>query len=102
MAQGMVADLNVHWGRTASGEDQPHAHVMLTMREVGPDGFGKKVRDWNRTRAIWWAGGSAGRSWPTSGWPSSGTTSGSITGRIAAQGIDAGAAEQDRAGGRAA
>ncbi|HUB16304.1 MAG TPA: Ti-type conjugative transfer relaxase TraA, partial [Acetobacteraceae bacterium] len=49
VARGMVADLNVHWGRTANGEDQPHAHVMLTMREVGPDGFGKKVRDWNRT-----------------------------------------------------
>ncbi|HUB72923.1 MAG TPA: Ti-type conjugative transfer relaxase TraA, partial [Solirubrobacteraceae bacterium] len=52
VARGMVADLNVHWGRTASGEDQPHAHVMLTMREVGPDGFGKKVRDWNRTELL--------------------------------------------------
>jgi len=52
VAQGMVADLNVHWGRTASGEDQPHAHVMLTMREVGPGGFGKKVRDWNRTELL--------------------------------------------------
>ena len=52
VARGMVADLNVHWGRTASGEDQPHAHVMLTMREVGPDGFGKKVRDWNRTEVL--------------------------------------------------
>jgi Ti-type conjugative transfer relaxase TraA len=52
VARGMVADLNVHWGRTANGEDQPHAHVMLTMREVGPDGFGKKVRDWNRTEVL--------------------------------------------------
>ena len=52
VAQGMVADLNVHWGRTASGEDQPHAHVMLTMREVGPEGFGKKVREWNRTEQL--------------------------------------------------
>ena len=52
VARGMVADLNVHWGRTASGEDQPHAHVMLTMREVGPDGFGKKMRDWNRTELL--------------------------------------------------
>ena len=25
---------------------------MLTMREVGPDGFGKKVRDWNRTEML--------------------------------------------------
>ncbi len=52
VAQGMVADLNVHWGRTASGEEQPHAHVMLTMREVGPAGFGRKVREWNRTEVL--------------------------------------------------
>jgi Ti-type conjugative transfer relaxase TraA len=26
---------------------KPHAHVMLTMREVGPDGFGQKAREWN-------------------------------------------------------
>jgi Ti-type conjugative transfer relaxase TraA len=52
VARGMVADLNVHWGRTARGEDQPHAHVMLTMREVWPEGFGKKMRDWNRTEVL--------------------------------------------------
>ncbi|HUB16055.1 MAG TPA: Ti-type conjugative transfer relaxase TraA, partial [Acetobacteraceae bacterium] len=52
VARGMVADLNVHWGRTAEGEDQPHAHVMLTMREVRPEGFGKKVREWNRTELL--------------------------------------------------
>jgi Ti-type conjugative transfer relaxase TraA len=52
VARGMVADLNVHWGRTASGEEQPHAHVMLTMREVGPAGFGRKVREWNRTEVL--------------------------------------------------
>ena len=47
VARGMIADLNVHWGRTADGEDQPHAHVMLTMRSVDEDGFGQKVREWN-------------------------------------------------------
>ncbi|MGI4941687.1 MAG: Ti-type conjugative transfer relaxase TraA [Janthinobacterium lividum] len=47
VARGMIADLNVHWGRTADGEDQPHAHVMLTMRSVNEDGFGPKVREWN-------------------------------------------------------
>ena len=49
---GMVADLNVHWDRGADGLVKPHAHVMLTMREVGEDGFGKKVRDWNRTERL--------------------------------------------------
>ena len=43
---GMVADVCVHKGHS-HGEDQPHAHVMLTLREVNQDGFGKKVRDWN-------------------------------------------------------
>jgi Ti-type conjugative transfer relaxase TraA len=52
VARGMVADLNVHWGRTADGEEQPHAHVMLTMRDVGPGGFGKKARAWNRTEVL--------------------------------------------------
>ncbi len=47
--RGMIADLNVHWDIGADGLAKPHAHVMLTMREVGDDGFGKKNRDWNRT-----------------------------------------------------
>ncbi|MGF7205275.1 ATP-dependent exoDNAse (exonuclease V) alpha subunit [Sphingobium olei] len=45
--RGMIADLNVHRDIDASGMEKPHAHVMLTMREVGPEGFGQKVRDWN-------------------------------------------------------
>ena len=47
--RGMVADLNVHWDVDAAGLAKPHAHVMLTMRAVDEDGFGAKVRDWNRT-----------------------------------------------------
>jgi Ti-type conjugative transfer relaxase TraA len=47
--RGMIADLNVHWDVGADGMPKPHAHVMLTMRDVGEDGFGKKNRDWNRT-----------------------------------------------------
>jgi len=46
---GMIADLNVHRDIGADGKPKPHAHVMFTMREVGEDGFGAKVRDWNRT-----------------------------------------------------
>lgn len=44
---GMIADLAVHLGRTADGEPQPHAHVMLTLRHAGPEGFGPKAREWN-------------------------------------------------------
>lgn len=31
---------------------KPHAHVMLTMRSVDENGFGQKVRDWNRTEMV--------------------------------------------------
>ncbi len=55
VARGMAADLNVHWATASDGALQPHAHVMLTMREVVPGldgqsqeaGFGKKVVAWN-------------------------------------------------------
>jgi Ti-type conjugative transfer relaxase TraA len=50
--RGMVADLNVHWDVGADGEAKPHAHVMLSMRAVTDDGFGAKVRDWNRTELL--------------------------------------------------
>src|SRR3546814_8580038 len=32
--RGMIADLNVHWDIGADGLARPHAHVMLTMREI--------------------------------------------------------------------
>jgi Ti-type conjugative transfer relaxase TraA len=31
---------------------KPHAHVMLTMRAVDENGFGQKVREWNRTEMV--------------------------------------------------
>jgi len=45
VGRGMVADVCVHRGDA----NNPHAHVLLTTREVGPgeDGFGKKAREWN-------------------------------------------------------
>lgn len=50
--RGMIADLNVHWDMGADGQPKPHVHVMLTMRSVDDNGFGQKVRDWNRTEMI--------------------------------------------------
>jgi len=47
--KGMIADVTCHRGEDKiTSERQPHAHVMLTMREVTPDGFGLKVRAWNQ------------------------------------------------------
>lgn len=44
--RGMVADVVFHRGHQG-GEDQPHGHVMLTLRDVTPEGFGQKHRAWN-------------------------------------------------------
>jgi Ti-type conjugative transfer relaxase TraA len=49
---GMIADLNVHWDMAEDAMPKPHAHVMLTMRAVDGNGFGPKVRDWNRTEMV--------------------------------------------------
>ena len=55
--RGMVADLNLHapvsW---RDGEIQPHAHVLLTLRGIEPDGsFGNKEREWgNREQLLSW------------------------------------------------
>lgn len=53
--KGMIADICVHNDKAIDGEPQPHAHVLLTMREMnlekGEEGrevcFGKKIREWN-------------------------------------------------------
>src|SRR5579872_596167 len=50
--RGMIADLNVHWDVGSDGQFRPHAHVMLTMRSVDENGFGAKVREWNRIERL--------------------------------------------------
>ena len=52
VAHGMIADLNIHWDIGSDGQPKPHAHVMLTMRSVNEQGFGAKVRDWNRAELL--------------------------------------------------
>lgn len=47
VSRGMVADFAIHESDASDGERNPHAHIMLTLRDIGPDGFGKKQRDWN-------------------------------------------------------
>ncbi|MBT0729313.1 MobQ family relaxase [Rosenbergiella nectarea] len=43
VSHGMIADVSFH----DLNSHNPHAHVMLTLREITPDGFGKKNRSWN-------------------------------------------------------
>jgi len=47
ISRGMVADVCIHNPQGEDGEHQPHAHVLLSLREVKNDGFGAKVRAWN-------------------------------------------------------
>ncbi|HCU2313084.1 TPA: MobA/MobL family protein [Klebsiella aerogenes] len=49
--KGMIADIAFH----DLDSDNPHAHVMLTLKTIGPDGFGKKERSWNdRKMSVLW------------------------------------------------
>lgn len=53
VSRGMVADIAIHKPDLAKGQDHRnhHAHVLLTMRKVGPDGFYRtKTREWNSTK----------------------------------------------------
>lgn len=52
VSKGMIADVCFHNDVMKDGNRQPHAHVMLTLREVNEDGFGKKVRDWNNKELL--------------------------------------------------
>ncbi|MEI9994909.1 MAG: MobQ family relaxase [Rhizomicrobium sp.] len=49
--KGMVADIGIHCPSASDGQEQPHAHVMLTLRRLDPttpSGFAKqKSREWN-------------------------------------------------------
>lgn len=47
VARGMVADLAIHNDIGKDGQPQPHIHVLLSLREITPEGFGQKVREWN-------------------------------------------------------
>lgn len=45
--KGMVVDIAIHRPDPDDDERNFHVHMLLTMREISPDGFGKKVREWN-------------------------------------------------------
>ena len=45
--KGMVADIAIHEPPKGGDPRNVHAHILLTMREITPDGFGLKVRAWN-------------------------------------------------------
>ena len=56
ISRGMAADIAIHEPMGANGKKQPHAHVLLTLRELDPTsstGFSaNKNRDWNEPEDI--------------------------------------------------
>ncbi|MBN6363542.1 MobA/MobL family protein [Providencia huaxiensis] len=46
-SKGMIADIAIH-----NDKNNPHAHIMLTMREVNENGFGNKKREWNNPALV--------------------------------------------------
>lgn len=47
-ARGIVCAVAYHGKNTKN----PHAHILQTTRELGPEGFGKKQRDWNEKEVL--------------------------------------------------
>lgn len=51
--KGMVVDVAIHEPEhDKSDERNYHVHMLCTTREIGPNGFGKKNRDWNRKEEL--------------------------------------------------
>lgn len=52
VSHGAIADIAIHDKESSDGGRQPHTHIMLTMREISVDGFGKKKREWNKPTLV--------------------------------------------------
>ncbi|MGL1931799.1 MAG: MobA/MobL family protein [Desulfotalea sp.] len=47
VTKGMVADISIHQAPVKGDQRNIHAHILLTMRDVGEKGFTAKNRSWN-------------------------------------------------------
>lgn len=52
VSEGMIADIAIHEPSKNIKNQNIHAHIMLTMRSIDRDGFGKKERGWNSKRKL--------------------------------------------------
>lgn len=50
--RGMVADIALHAPGREGDDRNHHAHILLTTREIGPEGFTTKNRDWNKVELL--------------------------------------------------
>jgi hypothetical protein len=56
MRKGLVADVQIHAPEAHGDERNHHVHMLVTMREVTPQGFGERVsgwQDWGQNLATW-------------------------------------------------
>ncbi|WP_213823256.1 MobQ family relaxase [Klebsiella michiganensis] len=49
VSKGIICDFVIH---NDKDNKNPHAHVMITTREITPQGFGKKVRSWDEEKTL--------------------------------------------------
>ncbi|EIW8663085.1 molybdopterin-guanine dinucleotide biosynthesis protein MobA, partial [Klebsiella pneumoniae] len=49
VSKGIICDFVIH---NDKDNKNPHAHVMITTREITPTGFGKKVRSWDEEKTL--------------------------------------------------
>jgi hypothetical protein len=47
VSRGMIVDFNIHQPDPQGDQRNFHAHILVTTRDVGPEGFGPKNRDWH-------------------------------------------------------
>lgn len=50
--RGMIADFSIHQPDAQGDQRNFHAHVLVTTRYVGPEGFGKKNPEWNHASFV--------------------------------------------------
>jgi hypothetical protein len=50
--RGMIADIALHAPGRDGDDRNHHAHILLTTREIGSDGFTTKNRDWNKVEVL--------------------------------------------------
>lgn len=48
VSRGMIADIGFHH----NDSNNPHTHIMLTLRKIKSDSFGEKQREWNKSNLL--------------------------------------------------
>lgn len=52
VGKGMIADYGIHYPDAHGDDRNHHAHILVTTRRVGPEGFGFKAREWDNPDAV--------------------------------------------------